>query len=132
MQRLRAVVVLIVSLAVVSCGSAPSQTATINGHVFARHCPLGNCHPGDPLVGVRVRFERDVTRQAYEVVTDDRGWYSISLPPGKYSAQAAYGGTSRASDPAIVLTDWNDGPRTLDVRAGTQVTADYALIDLLQ
>src|SRR2546423_14143075 len=125
-------IVLIVSLASVSCGSAASQTATINGHVFARHCPLGNCHPGDPRIGARVRFERDVTRQAYEVVTDDRGWYSISLPPGRYSAQAAYGGTSRTSDPPIVLTDWNDGPRTLDVRAGMRLTADYALRDVAQ
>ena len=103
---------------IIGCGSASGGTATgFRGYV-KRGPTMPVCRVGVPCTapakGVKLNFSR-AGRLAATATTNNRGWYRVVLPAGRYTVSTS------AQRSAF-------GPRTATARKGRMVRQDF-LID---
>jgi hypothetical protein len=102
----------------IGCGSAGGGTATgFRGYVM-RGPTMPVCRVGVPCTapakGVKLRFSR-AGKLAATATTNDRGWYRVVLPAGRYAVSTSAKGSAF-------------GPRTATARKSRMVRQDF-LID---
>ena len=102
----------------IGCGSAGGGTSTgFRGHV-KRGPTMPVCRVGVPCTapakGVKLRFSR-AGKLAATATTNDRGWYRVILPAGRYTVGINAKGTAF-------------GPRTATAQRGRIIRRDF-LID---
>ena len=98
-------------VAVSACGVAtePSEGETgVRGVVLAGpQCPVETVAspcPDRPLPQVPVRLSNEAGAQVGEVTTDERGRFSVSVPPGSYLVEAIVGPSGPVSAEPVRVT----------------------------
>ena len=78
-------------------------------------CPRGQNCPSEPASGVKLRILTAAGQEVKSVITDSRGLYGVSLPPGNYRIEmASLAGPGRTKDL----------PATVTIVAGAQERMD--------
>ncbi len=123
--------ILILALVLASCGSSvgAGQVALITGHVYSWACgpafQPSACNTVIP--DLRLRFDGANSHNFYEVNTDTKGAYSLSVSAGTYVVDHEWSNTDSANRPIVMLAPPDYGPSKITVAPGDQVAADFAL-----
>jgi hypothetical protein len=104
------------------------QRGIISGHVY--RCDFGTgspnsraCAPGEPVSGVRLRFEQVDGSRSFVVVSNSTGAYLVRVDSGTYVAKWEVIGSARYNDAGHVDTgDWGVPP--FSVRPGQHIVLD--------
>jgi len=110
-----------------ACGSSPSATAKVTGHVVMYACKMpprnGQACAPSPLAGTFVSFQA-LPGKAYITKTDSQGLYAIELPAGDYTIDVP-------SAPSIVeggqLVRILSGARKISLGPGQRVTDELTI-----
>lgn len=113
-----------IAVTVAGCAGSPldaAKTGTVSGHVSTRACGGANrenvagCQ-FKPAAGMKLSFRSMVDGRVRTATTDARGFYSISLPPGKYGVEPG--------DP--IPAAFRERERILTVTSGQSLSADFS------